>query len=53
MLLLQVLYNAADLSRTGQVLLHHGSRQHLFAAKRLFEDFFRVIEAMNAKDEEV
>ena len=50
---LQVLFNPASFPGTGQVVLHRGSRQHLFAAKRLFEDFFRLIEAMNAKDDVV
>ena len=48
---LQVLFNATSFASTGQVTLHRGSRQHLYAAKRLFEDFFRLIEAMNAKDD--
>ena len=47
----QVLFNATSFPGTGQVILHRGSRQHLYAAKRLFEDFFRLIEAMNAKDD--
>ena len=38
--LLQVLFNATSFPSTGQVIMYSGSRQHLYAAKRLFEDFF-------------
>ena len=50
---LQVLFNTSSFPSTGQVILHRGSRQDLHAAKKLFEDFFRAIEDMNAKDDEV
>lgn len=50
---LQVLFNTSSFPSTGQVILHGGSRQDPHAAKKLFEDFFRAMEDMNAKDDEV
>ena len=48
---LQVLFNTTNFAETGQVILHRGSRQDIHTAKRLFEDFFRLMEALDAKDE--
>lgn len=51
--IVQVLFDTGIFASTGQVRLHRGSQHDLHAAKKLFEDFFRVMEDMSAKDEEV
>ncbi|KAL3130378.1 poly ADP-ribose polymerase [Trebouxia sp. C0009 RCD-2024] len=51
---MKVLFDTGIFASTGQVRLHRGgNRQDLHAAKKMFEDFFRVMEDMNAPDEEV
>lgn len=51
---LQVLFDTGIFASTGQVRLHRGgNRQDLHAAKKMFQDFFRVMEDMNAPDEEM